>query len=149
MSAVCVMRGEKVNGTVHFKEDGDSLIVTGELTGLTPGQHGFHIHQFGDNTQGCTSAGGHFNPEGKKHGGPTDTERHAGDLGNVEADANGKAVINITDKHIALSGKFGIVGRTVVVHEGTDDFGKGGHDDSLTTGHAGGRAACGVIGIAA
>ncbi len=85
------------------------------------------------------SAGPHFNPKGQEHGGPDDATRHAGDLGNVEADANGKATVNITDKQISLVGDNSIVGRTVVVHADVDDLGKGGHELSKTTGNAGAR----------
>ena len=92
-----------------------STTVTGEVNGLKPGNHGFHIHQFGDYSAGCVSAGPHFNPAGKEHGGPADAERHAGDLGNIVADKTGKAVINITDAQIPLSGDNSIIGRSIVV----------------------------------
>uniref|UniRef100_R9QXL9 Superoxide dismutase [Cu-Zn] n=1 Tax=Stichopus japonicus TaxID=307972 RepID=R9QXL9_STIJA len=147
LQAVCVLQGQTVSGTITFTQEGNSVTVTGEVRGLTRGLHGFHIHQFGDNTNGCTSAGGHFNPTGKTHGGPADEERHVGDLGNVEADDNGVASVNITDTIISLSGPNSIIGRSLVVHEGVDDLGRGGHEQSKTTGNAGGRAACGVIGI--
>jgi len=150
VKAVCVLRGDgDVTGTVNFTQEGGKgpTTVSGELKGLAPGQHGFHVHEFGDNTNGCTSAGGHFNPCGLTHGAPGDKERHAGDLGNVEADADGVAKINISDEQIPLSGPNSIIGRTVVVHADVDDLGKGGHDLSKTTGNAGGRQACGVIGI--
>lgn len=116
---------------------------------MAPGQHGFHIHEFGDNTNGCTSAGPHFNPTGKTHGAPTAEERHVGDLGNVEADAGGVAKINLTDKQISLAGTNSILGRTVVIHADIDDLGIGGHELSKTTGNAGARLGCGVIGIKA
>lgn len=83
----------------------------------------------------------------KKHGAPTDVERHVGDLGNIVANHQGVATINFVDKIIDLEGAHNIIGRAVVVHENEDDLGKGGFTDSLTTGHAGGRVACGVIGI--
>ena len=94
---------------------GGKTRVTGEVTGLKPGQHGFHVHQFGDYSAGCVSAGSHFNPASKEHGGPEDQERHAGDLGNVVADEAGRAVIDITDSQIPLSGPNTIIGRSVVV----------------------------------
>lgn len=105
------------------------------------------VHEFGDNTNGCTSAGPHFNPFGKTHGAPEDVERHVGDLGNVVADASGNVTVNIQDSQLTLSGANSILGRSLVVHADPDDLGKGGHELSKTTGNAGGRLACGVIGI--
>jgi len=144
------MKGDKVNGTIWFTQEGEGkpLNVKGEITGLAPGLHGFHVHEFGDTTDGCTSAGAHFNPHGKTHGGPGDDERHAGDLGNVTAGQDGKASINVTDKVMSLCGPMSIVGRTMVVHADPDDLGKGGVELSKTTGNAGARVACGVIGRA-
>ncbi|XP_018320041.1 superoxide dismutase [Cu-Zn]-like [Agrilus planipennis] len=148
--AVCVLNGEVVKGTVFF-EQADSkapVKVTGEITGLTKGLHGFHVHEFGDNTNGCISAGAHFNPHNKDHGAPDADVRHVGDLGNVEAGDMGSAKVNITDKLISLSGEHNIIGRTLVVHADPDDLGVGGHELSKTTGNAGARLACGVIGLA-
>eukprot|EP00795_Rhopilema_esculentum_P017227 gene17227-8780_t len=122
--------------------------ITGEVTGLEKGEHGFHIHEFGDYTNGCTSTGSHFNPFGKKHGAPEDEERHVGDLGNITAGDDNKATVDKTDRLIKLSGPHSVIGRAFVVHADVDDLGKGGHELSLTTGNAGGRLACGVIGIA-
>lgn len=131
-----------------FQTGAGPVTVSGEVSGLQPGKHGFHIHEFGDNTNGCTSAGPHFNPTGKEHGAPDADERHVGDLGNIEADASGVAKINISDSQISLLGANSILGRTVVVHADIDDLGLGGHELSKTTGNAGARLGCGVIGIA-
>ncbi|XP_055934185.1 superoxide dismutase [Cu-Zn]-like [Argiope bruennichi] len=149
MKAVCVLVGEKVKGTIHFtqKDITSPVVVTGEISPLSKGLHGFHIHEFGDNTNGCISAGAHFNPFSKEHGAPEDENRHIGDLGNVEAGDDEVAKVNITDKLISLSGPLSIIGRSVVVHADPDDLGKGGHELSKTTGNAGGRLACGVIGV--
>jgi len=148
--AVCVLKGDKVQGTVWFTQEGEGkpVAVTGEIKGLNPGMHGFHVHEFGDTTDGCTSAGPHFNPHGKTHGGPGDAERHAGDLGNVNAGGDGVAKIEVKDSQISLVGPLSVVGRTMVVHADPDDLGKGGHELSKTTGNAGARVACGVIGVA-
>jgi len=148
--AVCVLKGDKVNGTVWFTQEGDGkpVNVKGEIKGLAAGLHGFHVHEFGDTTDGCTSAGPHFNPLGKTHGGPGDAERHVGDLGNVTAGADGVAKIDVKDAQISLLGANSVVGRTMVIHADPDDLGKGGHELSKTTGNAGARVACGVIGLA-
>ncbi|KAF0502371.1 copper/zinc binding superoxide dismutase [Gigaspora margarita] len=147
--AIAVLRPDKpdgtVDGTIVFTQEVGKVTVDIDIKGLTDGDHGFHIHEFGDNTNGCTSAGPHFNPHKKTHGGKDDENRHVGDLGNVKA-VNGVVKEQITDAIITLEGEYSIIGRTVVVHEGIDDLGKGGHEFSLTTGNAGGRLACGVIG---
>jgi len=148
--AVAVLKGDKVSGTIWFTQAaaGGDVSVKGELKGLAPGLHGFHVHQFGDTTDGCTSAGPHFNPKNAEHGGPGDAVRHAGDLGNVTAGADGVAKVELKDAQISLKGDNSIVGRTLVVHADPDDLGKGGHELSKTTGNAGARVACGVIGLA-
>uniref|UniRef100_T1JAI9 Superoxide dismutase [Cu-Zn] n=1 Tax=Strigamia maritima TaxID=126957 RepID=T1JAI9_STRMM len=151
VKAVCVLKGDSpVTGTVHFSQEGECgpVCITGELAGLTQGLHGFHVHEFGDNTNGCISAGPHFNPFNCDHAGPTDVQRHVGDLGNVCADEKGIAKLLIKDSVISLTGQNSIIGRTMVVHADPDDLGKGGHELSKTTGNAGARVACGVIGIA-
>jgi len=147
--AKCVLEGAVVKGTLSFAQEGDGpTTVTGTVTGLAPGNHGFHVHQFGDYSTGCASTGGHFNPAGKEHGGPSDEIRHAGDLGNIVAGDDGTVTINISDSQIPLSGENSVIGRAIVVHADEDDLGRGGHNDSKTTGHAGARLACGVIGLA-
>lgn len=93
------------------------------------------------------SAGPHFNPNNQEHGGPNAAIRHVGDLGNIEADASGVAKVNITDKQVTLVGENSVIGRTLVVHADPDDLGVGGHELSKTTGNAGARLGCGVIGI--
>ena len=150
LAAVCVLRGEgETKGVVHFSQHSPDGPVTikGEITGLNPGKHGFHVHEFGDSTNGCVSAGAHFNPFGKTHGGIEDVERHVGDLGNVIAGEDRTARFELTDKLLNLTGPNSIIGRTMVVHADEDDLGRGGQEDSKTTGHAGARLACGVIGI--
>jgi len=152
VKAVAVLRGDsEVKGTVTFEQssEGSETTISYDITGNdASAKRGMHIHAFGDNTNGCTSAGPHFNPHSKEHGAPDDSERHVGDLGNFETDGQGNGKGSISDKYIKLIGPESVLGRTIVVHAGTDDLGKGGHEQSKITGNAGGRPACGVIGIA-
>lgn len=150
IKAVCIMENKEkgIKGIVKFTDNGSSCKITAEFSGLPEGKHGFHIHEFGDLSDGCTSAGGHFNPYNKTHGGPEDEERHVGDLGNITADKEGKATYELTDKLIKLSGPNSIIGRSVVTHEKVDDLGRGNEKDSKTTGASGARIACGIIGLA-
>ena len=168
--AVCVLTNvsnKRIRGHITFEEIRKSkrfskLKITVNVTGLTPGRHGFHIHNTGDLRKGCSSLCSHFNPDNTKHGDIADSKqhRHAGDLGNILADQNGNAQYTIYDKVIRLHGKYNIIGRSVVIHSGRDDLGLGGldkdgnivdkkkHLESQKTGNAGSRIACGVIGIA-
>lgn len=152
-----------VRGEVHFEElaNGDTR-VSYRIEGLTPGDHGFHIHESADFSRGCASAGPHYNPYQKTHGSRSNSgssgsgggavalcpERHAGDLGNVRAGADGIACGRFTDSLVKLRGLFSVVGRSVVVHADPDDEGRGGHELSATTGNAGARVACGEIALA-
>ena len=134
--------GTKVAGTVTFTQTGDSVQVVADITGLTPGKHAFHIHEFGDcSAADASSAGSHFNPTHKQHGAPDAAERHVGDLGNLEADNTGKAHLELKSNLLKFSGETSILGRGVIVHEKVDDW-------SQPVGNAGGRVACGVVGVA-
>jgi Cu-Zn family superoxide dismutase len=141
---------------VNFKEIFDStshddlVQVNVNLEGFKPNTtHGFHVHETGDLTKGCDSMCSHFNPTNKTHGGRDDKERHVGDLGNLEANSEGKVVLEFKDKHIKLRGDvFNIIGRGLVIHADPDDCGKGTYPDSKTSGHSGKRIACSIIGYA-
>ncbi|HZU36026.1 MAG TPA: superoxide dismutase family protein [Gemmataceae bacterium] len=143
--AIAVMHGlgnNHVHGTVTFTQDGDEIEVHIHLAGLTPGEHAFHIHEFGDcSSNDGMSAGGHFNPEHHQHGHRTRGPRHVGDLGNIKADDQGNVDKTFKDKVIKLSGPHSILGRSVIVHEKADEY-------TQPVGNAGGRVACGVVGIA-
>ena len=143
--AQCVLEhSDAVKGTILLiQAPGTSTLVKGTITGLKPGPHGFHIHEFGDMSDGCKSMGGHYNPDNVNHGGLK--EGHVGDLENVLADKDGIAKFSIVAERVDLMGDRSVVGRGIVIHEDEDDLGKGGDAESLKTGNAGERLACGVI----
>ena len=153
LKSICVLHENKDNitGVIKFvqRTKKSRVKIEYEIKGLKNGKHGFHIHEYGDLTDGCMSSCAHFNPFNKKHGGKNSKERHVGDLGNIiSKNKISKGVMY--DKHISLDLKSRrcIIGRCVVVHADEDDLGKGGDDESLITGNAGKRVACGVIGLA-
>jgi Cu-Zn family superoxide dismutase len=129
-----------VKGTVTFVRQGSMTLVEATISGLTPGLHGFHIHEKGDcSAADASSAGGHFNPSGMPHAGPDSHDRHVGDFGNIEADASGNARFSRVFPNLQYEGTDSIVGRAVIVHAKADDL------KTQPSGDAGGRVACGVI----
>lgn len=152
--AICILYPESasnVKGVVSFSQESVNrpTQIVCSVKGLRAnGLHGIHVHEFGDLTKGCETAGAHFNPFGKTHGGLNDEERHIGDLGNLEADSNGDAYVCLEVKGMELFGEHSIVGRSVVVHAKEDDLGRGKNEESKKTGNSGARVACGVIGLA-
>ena len=139
-----LQHSDDVKGSILLiQAPGTPTLIKGTITGLKPGLHGFHIHEFGDMSDGCKSMGGHYNPDGVDHGHLGDG--HVGDLGNITADKNGQAKFTIRADRVDLIGDRSVVGRGIVVHADEDDLGKGGDDESLKTGNAGDRLACGVI----
>ncbi len=132
--------GNQVTGKVTFIQLEKGVRVIAEVEGLTPGSHGFHIHEIGDcSAPDAMSAGGHFNPHKDLHAGPSDLPRHVGDLGNLAADKKGSAYYDRVDFMIRLDGINSIIGKAVIVHAYRDDY------VSQPTGNAGARQACGVI----
>jgi Cu-Zn family superoxide dismutase len=138
----------KVSGTIHLEETGDGLKIDYEIRGLYDGLHGFHIHEYGDLTDGCTSACAHFNPDNTTHGGLTSDVRHMGDLGNISSKNRVSKGSLFLPKAKLDGSKYGVLGRMMIVHADEDDLGQGGNEESLKTGNAGKRLACGVIGLA-
>lgn len=133
-------QGNMVRGRLVLLQTEEGLKLTGRVTGLTPGEHGFHIHEFGDqrDPKGL-SAGGHYNPDGHQHGGPHSKERHAGDLGNITANAEGVAQVDMIAKGVHLHF---VLGRSFVVHADKDDL------TSQPAGDAGPRVAVAIIALA-
>ncbi len=153
-NALCLLKPDNstAQGIIYFSQKSiDSpTVIKGIVSGLKKNaKHGFHIHEFGDLSEGCKTAGAHYNPTGASHGGPDDQVRHVGDLGNILSDAEGNAVYERSDNLISLVGKYSVVGRSCVVHEDEDDLGRGNFPDSKTTGHSGCRIACGIIALCA
>jgi len=132
--------GNTTAGTVTFTQKGDKVTVNAKVSGLTPGGHGFHIHEKGDcSAPDAMSAAGHFNPSGKPHG-PQDADHHAGDMPMLQADASGNATLTTDLSGISIgSGAGDIVGKAVIVHKDADDY------KTQPTGNSGARVACGAI----
>ena len=133
--------GSTVTGTVSFQAVGQKLRVEARVAGLTPGEHGFHVHEAGDcSAADASSAKGHFNPAAKPHGHHGGTEHHAGDMPNLVADSAGRAMLSVElDMPGLTPGPGGILQRSVVIHADPDDY------KSQPAGNSGKRVACGVI----
>ncbi len=143
IAVIAPTAGNTAKGTVTFTKAAKGLQVAVEISGLTPGKHGFHVHEFGDvSAPDGTSAGGHFNPTGEDHGAPGADKHHAGDMGNLEADASGVAKVTLTQEKLTFEGANSVIGRSVVVHAKADDL------KTQPTGDAGGRVGVGVVGVA-
>lgn len=142
----------KITGFIYFTQSSNGKVrVSYDVKGLSDGKHGFHVHTYGDLTNNCMSSAGHFSISKHNHGGRKDCNRHIGDLGNIIS-KNKRAAGYFYDDKISLDkkSKKNIIGRMVVIHENEDDLGRGRKDkkkESLVTGNAGKRIACGIIGI--
>ncbi|XP_066927482.1 superoxide dismutase [Cu-Zn]-like [Clytia hemisphaerica] len=147
LQAICILgQSSKVKGTLILTQLGYGVRIRGKITGLPKGIHGFHVHEYGDESDGCTSYGGHWNPFDRNHGGPRSPVRHAGDLGNIISNSKEVAWVNIFDRQVSLRpNRFSVFGRGIVVHAVGDDLGMGGDAESLVTGNAGSRLACCII----
>jgi Cu-Zn family superoxide dismutase len=133
--------GQTAQGMVHFTQNADGTVeVQVDLTGVPAGTHGFHVHEKGDCGDDAKNAGGHFNPTSMPHGAPDATSHHAGDFGNVTADANGAVHTSFTTRSITVAaGPNTVIGHAVVLHGAADDL------TSQPAGNAGARIACGVV----
>lgn len=143
IAVVSPTKGNNISGVVTFTKTKKGTVIHAQLHGLTPGKHGFHIHEFGNcacDDAVCT--GDHFNPTNTKHGGPHSAEKHVGDLGNIIADQQGNALYEYMSRDITLNGPHSIIGRAVLVHKDADDF------TTQPSGNSGSRIGVGVIGIA-
>jgi superoxide dismutase, Cu-Zn family len=134
-------------GLATFTEDGDGVTIHLLIERLTPGEHGWHLHEFGvcdpNGDEPFSSAGGHWNPTDQPHGAPDAAEHHVGDFGNLVASADGLAEVEITSTDFTLgqgpTSVYDEDGTAIVVHEGVDDL------TTQPSGNSGPRYACGVV----
>merc|ERR1712194_277463 len=156
---VDVNDGQHCEGVITLvQKDENTCEISWDIKGVgRAGKHGFHIPEKAGFSNGCASAGPHYNPFKKNHGAPGDEDRHAGDLGNIVADADGIAKGSMSDHLVKLFGDTSVIGRSMMIHEDEDDLGTG--DNSMAgesgppkngkvskvTGNAGARIACGEI----
>ena len=140
MADLTPTQGNTVDGVVVFTEVPEGVHVVADLTGLTPGQHGIHLHMVGDcSAPDGSSAGDHFNPMSMAHGSPDVPVHHEGDLGNIEAASDGAGHLDRVIPNAHLQGTDGLIGHSVVVHAKPDDM------KTQPSGASGARQACGVI----
>jgi len=136
-------QGKKI-GTAEFHASGNGVRIDVNVSGLTPGTHGIHIHSVGKcEGPAFTSAGGHLNPDAKKHGRDNPEGPHAGDLLNIEVNADGTAKASLVDPNVTLgegpNSLFHEGGTALVIHASADDY------KTDPAGNSGPRIACGVI----
>lgn len=133
----------KLTGDVLFTENGDKVTMEVNVAGIAPGEHAIHIHQVPDcSSSDGKSAGGHWNPAMKDHGKWGEMAHHAGDIGNLVADANGNASMTFSTEMWCIGcadSTKNIINRAIIIHADVDDF------KTQPTGNAGGRIGCGVI----
>jgi Cu-Zn family superoxide dismutase len=149
MKGVAVFKDGPIQGEVVMMDCKQGVLLKAKFTKLPPGPHGFHIHKAGDlRGEGCMGLCEHYDIGHHVHGaGPTSKrERHTGDLGNIALSAKKSSVRK--SYYIKGPNVLDLLGRSIIVHEGEDDLGQGGHDDSKTTGHSGKRMGCAIIGRA-
>jgi Cu-Zn family superoxide dismutase len=133
-------KGSHVKGVLQLEQTEHGLRVWGEISGLTPGKHGFHIHEFGDlRSDDGTATGGHYGGKDQQHGDLNADKSHHGDFGNVTANDQGIAKIDLTSDGLHLHF---ILGRAFVVHADEDDL------TSQPSGNAGARIGVALIGVA-
>ncbi|GAC1432188.1 MAG: hypothetical protein NVSMB68_04650 [Thermoanaerobaculia bacterium] len=141
MAMLTPISGSTATGTVHLQELNDgSVDVSADLTNVPPGVHGFHIHEKGDCSNNGNAAGGRYNPTSMPHASPDAQSHHAGDFGNVTADANGEVHTKFNTRSVTVhEGMSSAIGHAVVLHANADDL------TTQPSGNAGPRIACGVL----
>lgn len=144
---VAVFKENGIQGEVVLSDRKRGVSLVAVFTKLPPGPHGFHIHKAGDlRGEGCMGLCEHYDIGHHCHGGPPTSkkERHTGDLGNIAIRTGAHRVRKTY--YIKGASVKDLLGRSIIVHEGEDDLGQGGFEDSKITGHSGKRMGCAIIG---